>query len=298
MRQFLPVSSVPIFSVRISSVSVTGTMPIVAIPSRPRTPFCFGTAVGICSSGIDHTQKGRAMKKILLIAFMIMAVLPLLWAQGNRGIIKIRLSDNDPIMVRIDQRYYDEEARLLTVGNVTPGRHRVRVYLADKRGFQRRNLVYDGYLNIQAGMSHYFVIDRRKGSVRTTTSRIDDRRERDRDERYEQEPADRRRYRDEITRGGGSNWTLQDMRDLKERVDDRITDSDKLKLMKSVLANKRYSTAQTTDMLGWLSFESSKLDFAKWSYDNITDRGNYWKVEEVFWFGSSKEEFRQFLEGR
>ena len=238
------------------------------------------------------------MKKMLLTVLMILTALPTLWAQGNRGLIKIRLSDNSPIMVRIDQRYYDEDARLLTIGNVAPGRHRIKVYLADKQGFQRRNLVYDGNLSVQAGMSHYFVIDRRSGSVRTTTARIDDRRERDKEDRYVEDPIDRKRYRDELPRGAGRNWTLQDMRDLKERVDDRITDSDKLKLMKSVLNTRRYSTAQTTEMLAWLSFESSKLDFAKWSYANVTDRGNYWKVEEVFSFSSSKEEFLRFIEGR
>jgi hypothetical protein len=93
-------------------------------------------------------------------------------------------------------------------------------------------------------------------------------------------------------------FTQSDMTDLRTRVNNRITDSDKEQLMKRVLQSRSASTAQIREMLGWLSFESTRLDFAKWAFSRVTDRRNYWKLEDVFTFSSSKTEFNEAISGR
>jgi hypothetical protein len=88
------------------------------------------------------------------------------------------------------------------------------------------------------------------------------------------------------------------MSDLKRRVDDRIGDSDKQKLVEGVLKDRRYTTEQMRSMLSWFSFESTKVAVAKWGYDNVSDKQNYWKLESEFTFTSSKEEFNSYINGR
>jgi hypothetical protein len=51
-------------------------------------------------------------------------------------------------------------------------------------------------------------------------------------------------------------------------------------------------------MLSWFSFESTRLEFAKWAYDGTIDRQNYWKLEDEFSFSSSKTELSQHIQGR
>ena len=89
--------------------------------------------------------------------------------------------------------------------------------------------------------------------------------------------------------------SAKDLNDLKTRADGRITDTEKLKLLKSVLSDYTYSSAQVRTITGWLAFEDSKLNFAKWSYDKITDKQDYWKLEDIFTYSTSKDEFNKFI---
>ena len=75
--------------------------------------------------------------------------------------------------------------------------------------------------------------------------------------------------------------TNDDIITLKARADERITDIEKLKLLKSVLSEKRYTSTQVRTIAGWLAFEDSKLNFAKWSYERVTDPQDYWKLEDI-----------------
>lgn len=234
------------------------------------------------------------MKRLLLILITVLLAIPAVIAQSNRGMIRVRLSDNTPIEVAVDGRMYDQRNRVITVGNLPPGRHSLTVYRVDDQ--RRRTVVYQGRFRVGPGTFSYIVVDRLKGTVRVNTRDI--------------EPEDM-----EISRPGRSDYPgpvptervdhrnhrdilpAEDMHDLRRNVESRITDSDKLKLMKSVLGDRRYDTEQVILMAGWLNFESSRLEFAKFAYKNVVDPRNYWKLEEVFSFSSTKGEFQRFLEG-
>jgi hypothetical protein len=279
------------------------------------------------------------MKKYLLTLVLLLAALPVVFAQDPRSIIKVRLTDNSPISVAVDNKYFNEANRVLTVSHLPPGRHRLKVFLAstDPRISSRRT-VYDGYFRVSPGTINYIVVDRFKGTVRINTAkrsdvethdahdpidrskypqhdrggRGDDRyndRDKDRyddkyssrDQAYDYDRNDRDdRYNPRDDRyndghGSGRVMSQRDMDDLRARVASRITDTDKLKMLKSGLAGRDFTTEQVRVMLSWLSFDSSKLDFAGWAYDNVLDRTNFWRLEDVFSFGSSKDEFNSII---
>ena len=241
------------------------------------------------------------MKKVLLTVMLLMTALTGLMARGFESVLKVRLNDNSPIMIRIDQQSYDEKAKLITINDLKPGRHRIKVFTVTSYGFSNRAMVYDGIVNIEPGTMNYAIVDRSKKTVRINTDPIVD--DRDNNQvRYPQDPIDRSKYGH---RNNGDRYndrrnvfSAADMDDLKDRVDDRFSDGDRLKLVKTALTRRTVVTEQVGVMMQWLSFDNGKLEFAKWAYSIALDRKNYWKLEKAFSFSRTKQDFMSFLDGQ
>lgn len=257
------------------------------------------------------------MKKLFcLLAFLLTGCLPAFAQRGYNSSIKIRLSDNALVRVAIDHRYYPREASLLTIGNIPPGRHRIKVFLASSYGRNRRAPVYDGYMRVAPSSSYYMIVDR-NGSVRINTTTLDDTYYSNRDSRYKNKdyydfndkydeslqdhPLSEDQHDDGYDDRRPQNdaaITRRDMEALEQKVKARITDTDKLRIIKTALTSRSYTTEQVRKIIKWLNFDSSKIDFAKWAYDGVSDRKNYWKLDDAFSFSSTKDELNDFLSGK
>lgn len=73
-------------------------------------------------------------------------------------------------------------------------------------------------------------------------------------------------------------------------------DETKLTTAKSIASKNCLSSDQVVKICNLFSFEESKLAFAKHAYQYTTDKKNYFKVNDVFSFSSSKEELSRFVE--
>jgi len=280
------------------------------------------------------------MKKIITTLVFLLAGISFAMAMpGPRSMLRLRLSNGRQIMVTIDDRVYDKHAPSLTIGDLPPGRHRIKVYeyrpYRDSKG-GHAVLVYSSVIKVKANMMAWGIVDVNGGTLRLYSRDLDEyyahRDEYDRDYYGGDRPPyndgsnngdngydsnngyndnqpggnynDNNGYNNDDRGGydnGGYNRNMlssRDMDDLRTRVADRITDTDKEKLMKSVLDGRGYTTDQVRSMMSWLSFESTKLDFAKWAYNSVSDRRNYWKLESEFSFSSSKDEFNDYIKGR
>lgn len=232
---------------------------------------------------------------VYTLLFIITASIPAMAQYSQRSVLEIRMNDHEPIVVSVDGRYYNKHGRTVTIGNLPRGWHDLRVYeyLEYKKGGARAKLLYTGRIRIDAGTVTHCVVDRQTGRMRTRTMDIEDAYL-----DYDQ-PDNNDRYNDNERHERKSNaLNNEDLNDLKARVEDRITDTERLKLMKSVLEQRTYYSVQVRTMVDWLAFESSKLDFAKWSYERALDKQDYWKLEDVFSFSSSKDEFNQYISSR
>lgn len=78
-------------------------------------------------------------------------------------------------------------------------------------------------------------------------------------------------------------------------IDNSNFDETRLTSAKSIASNNCMSTDQVVNISKLFKFESSKLAFAKHAYRHTTDPKNYFKVNEVFSFSSSKEELSKFI---
>jgi hypothetical protein len=69
----------------------------------------------------------------------------------------------------------------------------------------------------------------------------------------------------------------------------------KLSVANQAIRNERITVRQLISLLNEFGFENSKLQFAKDNYRRVIDRNNYFMVNDVFTFESSKEELSNFL---
>ncbi len=81
----------------------------------------------------------------------------------------------------------------------------------------------------------------------------------------------------------------------KETVEKASFEDTKLSTAKSILGGNCVSAEQVMQICKLFSFEASKLNFAKFAYSKTTDKGNYFKVNNVFDFDASKTELNNFV---
>ena len=89
-----------------------------------------------------------------------------------------------------------------------------------------------------------------------------------------------------------------DFRDLKSSIASKAFEESKMTIAKQVLRDHCLLTSQVKDLISLFTFEETKLDFAKYAYDYTYDRGNYFKVNDVFTFESSIEELNNYISTR
>ena len=87
----------------------------------------------------------------------------------------------------------------------------------------------------------------------------------------------------------------QEFNSAKKTIANTTFESTKLETAKTIVASQHVSTDQVMEICRIFSFESTKLDFAKFAYTHTSDKGNYFKVNDVFDFDASKTDLNRFI---
>ncbi len=74
-------------------------------------------------------------------------------------------------------------------------------------------------------------------------------------------------------------------------------DSDQLRVAKQGVRMNGVTSEQMRELMQLMSFESTRLELAKFGYEFVADPGNYFIVNDVFWFSSSVSELDRFVNG-
>lgn len=85
---------------------------------------------------------------------------------------------------------------------------------------------------------------------------------------------------------------------LKSNIAGKSFDSSRLQIAKQALSYNYFSSAQAADLMSVFSFESTRLDFAKNAYAKVTDKQNYYLVNDAFSFSSSIQDLNQYIAGK
>lgn len=93
--------------------------------------------------------------------------------------------------------------------------------------------------------------------------------------------------------------TTTDMTDIKNTINNSSFDNTKITIGKQAISAKKcFTVNQIKEILGLYSFESSKLEMAKYVYDFCIDKSNYYQVNDVLSFTSSKDDLTNYIKGR
>jgi len=78
-------------------------------------------------------------------------------------------------------------------------------------------------------------------------------------------------------------------------INKQAFDTERLKIAKNAVSQGNMSSKEIAEITKLFSFESSRLEFAKYAYDYTTDRINYVIVQEAFQFNSSVSELQDYI---
>ncbi|MGK4569099.1 DUF4476 domain-containing protein [Flavobacterium sp. 3HN19-14] len=72
-------------------------------------------------------------------------------------------------------------------------------------------------------------------------------------------------------------------------------DDTKLKVAKQITEANCLNVNQIKQLANTISFEATKLEFAKFAYDHCTDPKNYFKLNDIFTFSTSIDELTEYI---
>ena len=72
-------------------------------------------------------------------------------------------------------------------------------------------------------------------------------------------------------------------------------DNSRLDAAKQIVQDNWMTTRQIASICGLFTYDSNRLEFAKFAYHFCVDRQNYFMLDEVFTYSSSKEELATYV---
>lgn len=240
---------------------------------------------------------------------------------------------SNKIFVEVDGRRYNLNGNTVTVRDIHPGYHNVKVYRESKRnnngwGFGNRNKREESLYNTRVYLKdgyHFDILVNRFGKVLVDERRIDrnddwytddedddyydNDRNRDRgnnrNDRHNDRDRDWDNHRND--RNNDDRYDRNDRNSQYDEMSDANFNQAKESLRKEWFENTRLSTAkqiidrnyftsrQVKDLMLLFTFENNRLDIAKYAYSKVVDKGNYYIVNDALSMTSNKEELNRFI---
>jgi len=273
---------------------------------------------------IWRTQTMNKLYSLMLILFI--SVTAFAAERPRSGRLTVTTFDNSDIRVEIDGRRYNNNDNYVRINNINSGYHNIQVWRRQSSGLfgnSRERLLYNSSLYVKPEFQIDILIDRYgRAQVQEydlnrsrRDRRNDDWNRRNDNGRWEdyddwnrrQDRNDNRRNDDRYDRNNGgynnggynngygravSYETFQSMKQTLRRENFENT---RLTLAKEMFDRNNIEAAQVREMLQMFSFESNKLELAKYAYRNTVDKNNFYSVYDVFSFSSSRDELSRYI---
>ena len=82
---------------------------------------------------------------------------------------------------------------------------------------------------------------------------------------------------------------------LHNTIANQSFDQTRLSIAKQAIQNRMLNTQQVADLMRLFTFESTKLDFAKYAYNYTCDKDRYYVINNEFTFSSSIDELVNYI---
>jgi hypothetical protein len=239
-----------------------------------------------------------------------------------KSMLTVKSSDYGDIRVILDGRRFEPGDNSLMIRDLQPGYHQVRVYRARNNGGftifgQRYEMVYNSSLMIRPATQVRIMIDR-FGRALVDERRINgnyygqgrgwdrnndwgnsrDSRDQNRDwEGNHDYNFDRDGKMGDYDNNYGYDRGMDDREfsKLLQSIQTEWSENNRMKSASQVLRSNSFTSVQVKQLLQLFSFENNKLDLAKQAYQNTVDKKNYYIINDVFSFSSSKAELANYI---
>ncbi|MBX2907453.1 MAG: DUF4476 domain-containing protein [Taibaiella sp.] len=222
--------------------------------------------------------------------------------------MRITTTNRSKITVAVDGRYFNRRGTAITVGDLPPGRHSVKIYAIqyDRWGSAYQRLMFQGRVTTDYRMTTNVVFNpySRMANIRQIASEW---RDGANDEDYAA-------YKDGAHEESSSpvpgtpaassplaspapmgSLVFSKQEALKKKTDGESTDTKKLATVKNGLSGETVSTTQVMDIMDWFLFESTRLEFSKWAYNITIDKQSYKDLAKKFEVSANRQDFEAFV---
>lgn len=251
------------------------------------------------------------MKRII---FVLVAALVCSLVMGNTkavaqdlSVLHLKMYNEAPITIVLDGIRFKDIRPTFTIRNVPPGTHLLKVYKQKKNRWSMR-LVFMDYIKIPENREIFAYIDS-DGRFRVHDAvPLKVRPQNNPDDPYADDVQPQPRPRpdvapDERPRTPDSNTQQPvqpapgmadaDFEQLRNSMKNQDYDDSRLSIAKQAISGKRLNCNQLGLLLDVMSFESSKLELAKFAYPYLTDKEAFNTVFNRFKFNSSIDELKK-----
>jgi hypothetical protein len=217
------------------------------------------------------------------------------------------------MFVEVDGRRYNFSGNTVSISNIRPGTHNVRVLREVKRnnrgwgigiGNKKEEVIYSIKATLKNGY-HFDILVNRFGKVMIDERMIDGNddwyaeedddyydktRDRDRD-REEDRPDRDPRYDDHYSR----TMSDIDFNQAKETLRKEWFENTRLSSAMQIIDRNYFNSQQVKELMFLFTFENNRLDIAKYAYGKTVDKERFFVVNEAITFSGNKEKLNEYI---
>jgi hypothetical protein len=242
------------------------------------------------------------MKKTCFQILLMLLTLTVAARDGsNDGMISITNLSPTDVLIEVDGRQYPSSNNALVLRNITAGYHQVKVYAKKPRTLPGpRTMLYNKNVYVKPKYYVDIIINRFSRALIDEQQIVDNRY--DFDDRNN--PNNGNVHNGVDLRNNfpkNNNNTAPRLIDdatfnaFVETIKNESFDDSRMAIAKAGVDQNYFTSAQAKQVISLFSFESSKLEIAKYMYGKTTDPKNYFLVYSAFTFSKSKEELGEYI---
>jgi hypothetical protein len=203
--------------------------------------------------------------------------------------LSVTIAANSAVRVVIDDRNYICQDNSLTVDDLAPGYHSVKLFVSKKEKWNNPaygQMVYNANLILKSQVYTDVVVNRFGKSL------------------IDEQPMSKGDFYDNIDYNNrpvnNTPRSPQQMTDnafaaAREALRKENFDNSRMTVAQQIADNNYFTTAQVRELIKLFSFEERRVEFAKYAYARTIDKNNYFMLNEVFNFPKSKDDLADYI---
>ncbi len=223
------------------------------------------------------------MKHLLILSAIIVASLQLK-ASHMASELNLRLQHQAWFTLTIDDQCFETPVNFFHIENLAPGNHFMQITRLDNGYYGPltvQQTIFSGYIHIPARSKVHAMVDR-FGQLRINKITA-------------LAPMNMPVYNECAPVPVQYGMNEIEFHHLKNTVSHLSFESSKITVIRQALMHNRITSRQAAELVSMMTFESSKLELAKFAYKGTVDKQNYFILNDTFSFESSIVELNDFI---